>query len=213
MRTRVKICGITSIEDAAFAVNAGADAIGLVFYQSSSRYVSLACAQQIVNSLPAFVTVVGLFVNANQTEISQAHKVLKFDLVQYHGDEDFSFCQSVGLPYIKAVRVETKASVDQAFDRFIDAKGILVDAYVENIPGGTGHKFDWQLLSSSNNDLYQKKLILAGGLNPENIVSAISQVSPYAVDVSSGVEKAAGKKSQTKIESFIKGVKHADEIK
>lgn len=192
--------------DANAAVNAGADAIGLVFYKASKRNISAAQGCEIVNSLPAFVTVVGLFVNASAQEIRTTHAAVGFDLVQYHGEEDSLFCRNVGLPYIKAVRVENSSSIASAMSQFAQAKAILADTYVKHQQGGTGQVFDWQLLPAAS----AGRIILAGGLNPENIKLAIQQASPYAVDVSTGVELSPGVKDPVKIRKFIEGVKHAD---
>ncbi len=201
-RVRTKICGITSVEDALCAVNAGADAIGLVFYGPSPRNVSLKQAKAICAALPPFVSVVALVVDRPREEIQALCDTLPISLLQFHGDEADRDCTGFGLPYIKAIRVRSADDVRGAADLYPGAQGILVDAYVEGVAGGTGQTFDWSLLPGR----YDKPLILAGGLNPANVRNAISQVKPYAVDVSGGVEREKGIKDHKKIVSFINEV-------
>lgn len=202
MRTRVKICGITNVKDALDVVEAGADAIGLVFYAPSPRAVTLAQAKEIVTSVPAFVTVVGLFVNAEKSEIEKTITEVGIDLMQFHGDESPDFCRQFNRPYIKAVRVKADTNLIQYADEFFDAKALLLDAYAEGLPGGTGQSFDWNLIPSN----LAKPVILAGGLNAENVTQAIKAVQPYAVDVSGGVEVAKGIKDVYKIKRFMQQV-------
>jgi phosphoribosylanthranilate isomerase len=204
-RTRVKICGITRVEDALCAVHAGADAIGLVFYAASPRYVSIAQAKDIVAAMPPFVSVVGLFVNAATAEIQSILSQVHLDIVQFHGDETPTQCAQINLPYYKAIRVKPDTNLLQYAIDFKTAKALLLDAYSEQAYGGTGHTFDWNLIPQ---DL-PKPIILAGGLDAQNVAGAIQQVRPYAVDVSGGVELAKGIKSAEKIAAFMQAVKES----
>ncbi len=202
-RVRVKICGITRCEDALAAVRLGADAIGLVFYASSPRAVTLAQAQEIVRALPPFVTVVGLFVDAPPEEIRAVLDGVRIDLLQFHGDETPGDCSGYGKPYIKAVRMQEGVDVAEITHRYADASGLLLDSYRAGVAGGTGETFDWARVPPD----VDKPIILAGGLTPENVADAIVQVRPYAVDVSGGVESAKGIKDAGKIAAFMRGVK------
>jgi phosphoribosylanthranilate isomerase len=202
-RTRVKICGITRVEDAVSAVNAGADAIGLVFYAPSPRFVTIAQAQQI----PPFVSVVGLFVNATTTEIEAIAAQVRLDIVQFHGDEAPSECEQIKLPYYKAIRVKADTNLLQCAVEFSSAKALLLDTFSEAAFGGTGQTFDWSLIPKN----MTKPVILAGGLVPENVALAIKQVKPYAVDVSGGVEATKGIKDAAKIAAFMQGAKECQE--
>lgn len=202
MRTRVKICGITNVEDALSAVKFGADALGLVFYAPSPRAVTLEQAKEISAAVPAFVTMVGLFVNAEKTEIENIVSEVGIDLIQFHGDELPAFCRQFNRPYIKAVRVKPDTNLVQYADVFSDAKALLLDAYTEGVPGGTGKSFDWDLIPHH----LAKPIILAGGLSAENVAQAIERVKPYAVDVSGGVERAKGLKDVKKIQEFMQQV-------
>ena len=204
-RTRVKICGITRVEDALSAVNAGADAIGLVFYAPSPRCVSIAQAQAIVNAIPPFVSVVGLFVNATTDEIHSLLSQVRLDIVQFHGDETPAQCAQINLPYYKAIRVKPDTNLLQYAIDFKAAKALLLDTYSEQAYGGTGHTFDWNLIPKN---LF-KPIVLAGGLDASNVVAAIEQVQPYAVDVSGGVELSKGIKDAAKIAAFMQGVSNA----
>jgi phosphoribosylanthranilate isomerase len=205
-RTRVKICGITRVEDAISAVNAGADAIGLVFYAPSPRALTIAQAQQIVAAIPPFVSIVGLFVNAMQNEIEAVLSKVRLDILQYHGDETASDCQQINLPYYKAIRVKADINLLQCEAEFKSAKALLLDTYSEAAVGGTGQVFDWNLIPNN----MTKPVILAGGLTADNVALAIRQVMPYAVDVSGGVEASRGIKDAAKIAAFIQGVRNAD---
>ncbi len=210
LRTRVKICGITRAEDAVSAVNAGADAIGLVFYAQSPRYVSIVQAQEIVAALPLFVSVVGLFVNAPKAEIESVLSQVKLDIIQFHGNETPAECEQIctqiKLPYYKAIRVKADTNLVQYAQDFHSAKALLLDAHSEAAFGGTGLTFDWNLIPKN----LPQAIILAGGLTPENVKSAIQQVRPYAVDVSGGVEITKGIKDAAKIAAFMQGVSGAD---
>lgn len=200
---RSKICGITRIEDALVAAEAGADAIGLVFYDRSPRAVSVQQARAIIAALPPFVTTVGLFVNASRCEIGEILDAVPLDLLQFHGDETSAQCEGHGRPYIKALRVRPGENIAACCAEYNQASGILLDTYVPGVPGGTGEAFDWSLVPA---DL-GKPVILAGGLTADNVRAAIAQVSPYAVDVSGGVEASKGVKDAEKIRAFIREVR------
>ena len=204
-RTRVKICGITRVEDALSAVHAGADAIGLVFYAQSPRCVSIAQAQAIVAAMPPFVSVVGLFVNATTAEIQSILTQVHLDIVQFHGDETPEQCAQINFPYYKAIRVKSDTNLLQYAIDFKGANALLLDTFSEQAYGGTGHVFDWNLIPK----YLTKPVILAGGLVPENVANAIKQVQPYAVDVSGGVELTKGIKDAAKIAAFMQGVSNA----
>lgn len=202
MRVRVKICGITRVEDALSAIDNGADAIGLVFYAPSPRCVSIRQAIEIVNKVPAFVSVVGLFVNAEANFIHDVASQVKLDLLQFHGDESPEECAHHGLPFIKAIRIKTDTNLVQCSIDFSASKALLLDTYVEGVAGGTGCIFDWNLIPTA----LTKPIILAGGLNAQNVGQAIKQVRPYAVDVSGGVEISKGIKGAAKIAAFMQQV-------
>lgn len=204
MATRIKICGFTRKEDLKAALEAGADAIGLVFYPSSPRYVDLATAAELARAVPPFVSIVGLFVNAEPASIRAALAAVPIHLLQFHGDEDEGFCRQFDRPYIKAARVRPGMDLLQYADRFPSAQAILLDAFVEGYGGG-GKVFDWTLIPP---DL-RKPLILSGGLDAGNVAAAITRVRPAAVDVSSGVEAARGIKDAEKIRAFIAAVRAA----
>ena len=199
---RSKICGITRIEDALIAAEAGTDAIGLVFYAKSPRAVSIQQAQDIVAALPAFVTTVGLFVNASREELNDVLAGVALDLLQFHGDESPAECESYQRPYIKALRVKPGDDIAQLAAPYAKARGILLDTYVPGVPGGTGAAFDWSLVPSG----LLQPVILAGGLSAANVRAAIEQVRPYAVDVSGGVEAGKGIKDAAKIRAFMQAV-------
>jgi phosphoribosylanthranilate isomerase len=202
---RSKICGITRIEDALAAVAAGADAIGLVFYAKSPRAVSVEQAAAILQALPPFVTSVGLFVDMPRAELQALLQRLPLDLLQFHGDESPADCEGHGRPYIKALRVRPGEDVAAAMAPYAGARGILLDTFVEGVPGGTGATFDWSLVPRQAG----KPIILAGGLEAGNVAAAIRQVRPYAVDVSGGVEASKGIKDAGKIRAFVQAVRDA----
>lgn len=202
---RSKICGITRIEDALAAVEAGADAIGLVFYGKSPRAVSIEQAAAIVQALPPFVTSVGLFVDMPRDQLQQLLQRLPLDLLQFHGDESPADCEGHGRPYIKALRVRPGEDVAAAMAPYAGARGILLDTFVEGVPGGTGASFDWSLVPEDA----AKPIILAGGLDADNVATAIRQVRPHAVDVSGGVEASKGIKDAGKIRAFVRAVRDA----
>ena len=200
---RSKICGITCINDALAAVAAGADAIGFVFYAKSPRAVTAQQARAIIAALPPFVTTVGLFVNASACELNETLDAVPLDLLQFHGDETPEQCEGYHRPYIKALRVKAGDDIAAACDAYASASGILLDTYVEGVPGGTGQAFDWSLIPRG----LSKPIILAGGLGVQNVAQAIAQVRPYAVDVSGGVEKSKGIKDHDKIQAFLEAVR------
>lgn len=204
--TRVKICGITRAEDALAVARNGADAIGLVFYEKSPRHVSIGLAAQLAAALPPFVSVVGLFVDADAALVREVLARVPLDLLQFHGDETPDYCAQFGKPYLKAIRVKAGVDLLQCASDFRGAKGLLLDAHVDGVPGGTGVAFDWTLIPRR----LSLPLILSGGLDTENVSAAIKQVRPYAVDVSSGVEANKGIKDAAKIVAFINEVKRTD---
>jgi len=199
MAVRVKICGITRLQDALLAVHCGADALGFVFYEKSPRHVSAAQAAVLCAALPPFVTTVGLFVDAAPGVVESVLALAPLDLLQFHGDEPAEYCSSFGKPYIKAVRVTRDTDLLKCAADYASARGLLLDAYVPGVPGGTGEAFDWNLIPP---DL-PKPVILSGGLTPANVADAVRQVCPWAVDVSSGVEAAKGIKDPQLIAQFI----------
>ncbi len=205
-RTRIKMCGMTRKEDALAACDAGADAIGFVFYPPSPRCVSIAAAAEISQSISTFVDKTALFVNADAGYIREVLSETKADVIQFHGDETELFCQQFGKPYIKAIRVKDASQLSEQLKEHRKANSIMLDAYVPGVPGGTGQSFDWALIP----DDLKTRLILAGGLNPENIVDAISAIRPYAVDVSGGIELSKGIKSSLRIREFAAKVRQAD---
>ena len=202
MTTKIKICGITNIEDALFAAEAGADALGFVFYEKSPRYVSPETVDQIISMLPPFVTTVGLFVNAGGEVIETTVRLSGINVIQLHGDETPEECGFAPHPVIKAVRVKDAGSL-AGVERY-PVSALLLDAWNDQQYGGTGESFDWQLVRNLTGKL---PLVLAGGLNPDNVAEAIRVVAPYAVDVSSGVEISPGKKDHDKIRKFIQQVR------
>jgi phosphoribosylanthranilate isomerase len=195
---RVKFCGFTHQDDVAQAVALGADALGFVFYGPSSRYVSPAHALTLTRSVPAFVTRVGLFVNEEAESVQRIFEIARLNLIQYHGEESPEFCDAIGLPYIKAFRVRKGMDLRTEMDRYPNASGFLLDAYVKGQPGGTGERFDWELIPHSH-----APIILAGGLTPDNAKDAIDQVAPWALDVSGGIETKPGRKDPDKMARFM----------
>lgn len=200
---RSKICGITRIEDALAAAHAGADAIGLVFYAKSPRAVNVQQARAIIAALPPFVTTTGLFVNASRCELGEILDAVPLDLLQFHGDETPAECEGYHSPYIKALRVRPGDDLQAACRAYRNASGILLDTFVAGVPGGTGEAFDWSLVPEH----LDKPIVLAGGLHAGNVAQAITQVKPWAVDVSGGVESSKGIKDHGKIDAFIKAVR------
>ncbi len=215
MRTRVKICGITRVEDGVAAARAGADAIGVVFWSGTPRCVSFELASTITQSIPAFVSVVGLFVDPTSDSVRTVLDAVPLDVLQFHGNEPADFCASFGRPYIKAVPVKPGVDLLQYAARYGGAQALIFDAFEPGgLPGGTGKTFDWNELPGA----LQRPLILSGGLTPQNVAVAIKTARPWAVDVSSGVELTGedgsprkGIKSAAKIAAFIQEVRNADE--
>jgi phosphoribosylanthranilate isomerase len=199
MAVRVKICGITRLQDLHAACGAGADALGFVFYEKSPRHVTIEAAATLVRELPPFVQSVGLFVNADPAFVEQVLNTVPLDMLQFHGDETPADCARFGRPFIKAVRVNRDTDLLKCAADFDAARGLLLDAYVAGVPGGTGERFDWSLIPAN----LPKPIVLSGGLTPDNVGEAVHRVHPWAVDVSSGVEAAKGIKDVHKITQFI----------
>jgi phosphoribosylanthranilate isomerase len=206
MRTRVKICGITRVADALVAAECGADAIGLVFYQPSPRCVDIATAAAIAREMPPFVTTVGLFVNAAADAVARVAGEVRIDLLQFHGDESPAFCRDQARPWIRALRMQPGIDLAAEIARYDGARGVLLDAYRPGVPGGTGETFDWGRVPVE----LAGRIVLAGGLGPDNVANAIRQVRPFAVDVSGGVEREKGVKDADRIKRFIDEVRSAE---
>ena len=198
--TKVKICGFTEPDNARDASIAGVDAVGLVFYDKSPRNVDVQKAQEIIDALPPFVNRVGLFVNANPSFVDEILCEVPLDTLQFHGDESLLDCTQYQMPFIKSLRVKPETHVEEVAEQFSSASAILLDSFNPSSFGGTGEAFDWSLACVD----ISLPIILAGGLNSDNVSSAIRQVRPYAVDASSGVESAPGVKDIDKIEAFIR---------
>lgn len=205
-RTRVKICGITRIEDGIAAASAGADAIGLNFYPRSVRYIEPQLADSIIRELPPFITRVGLFVDAAVDDVMSVLGTVDLDMLQFHGEESPEYCAQFGKLWMKAVRVKPDVDLAAMEERYAGASGLLLDSYVPGMPGGTGETFGWDTIKSP----LKKPVVLAGGLNPGNVITAIHKIRPYAVDVSSGVESAPGIKDVHKMNEFIQKVRMAN---
>ncbi|UCV19866.1 phosphoribosylanthranilate isomerase [Ferribacterium limneticum] len=206
MKTRIKICGLTREEDVDAAVAAGADAIGFVFYPPSPRYVTPQRAAELVKRIPPFVDVVGLFVNEASDVVRAACEALPINVLQFHGDEDATYCHQFARPYLRAARVRPGLDLVEFAGSFPDARGLLLDAFVEGYGGG-GHVFDWTLIPPN----LPSYLVLSGGLTADNVGDAVRRVRPVAVDVSSGVEASKGIKDHSKIAAFVAAVRKADE--
>ena len=205
MSVRVKICGITNVTDGLVAAEAGADMIGLMFYDKSPRHISLATAVEISRALPPHVQRVGVFVNPDAAQVMEAIAACGLNLLQFHGDETSDFCTQFGLMSVKALRVQNEESIAVLENYHTDA--YLLDAHSKSSLGGTGEKFNWELAIEAQK--FGKPIFLAGGLKPENVADAVRQVRPFAVDVSSGVESAPGKKDAAKVRAFIKSTRMA----
>lgn len=204
-RTRIKICGLTRPEDMDAAIAAGADAVGLVFYGPSPRFVDDDRAVALAARVPPFVTRVGLFVNADPVDVRRVLAAVPLELLQFHGDEDDAYCRQFGRPFIKAVRMRPEVDLLESARSFSSARALLLDAYVEGYGGG-GQVFDWGLIPRN----LPLPLILSGGLHPDNVQAAVRGVQPWAVDVSSGVESAKGIKDAARIDAFVAAVAAAD---
>ena len=207
METRVKICGVTNVADALAAAEAGADMIGLMFYERSPRHISLATAEEISRALPPFVQRVGVFVNPAEELVTRAIGDCNLSLLQFHGEETSEFCTQFGLMSVKALRVRAAESL-KALENF-QTDAFLLDAYSKRGLGGSGEKFNWDLAVEAQK--FGKPIFLAGGLTPENVADAVQTVRPFGVDVSSGVESAPGKKDAEKVRAFIQAVRNAEE--
>jgi phosphoribosylanthranilate isomerase len=201
----VKVCGLTRPEDIDAAVAAGVDAIGLVFYDPSPRAVTIDLACQLAARIPAFVSVTGLFVNPKADFVKQVLQKVNLDLLQFHGDETAIFCEQFQRRWIKAIRVRQQGQIEQAFEAYQNSAGLLVDAWHPEQYGGTGHGFNWSLIPEQR----PLPLILAGGLQPDNVAAAVQQVRPWAVDVSGGVEISKGIKCAKKMADFVAATKGA----
>jgi phosphoribosylanthranilate isomerase len=209
MRTRIKICGFTRAEDAVFASHLGVDAIGLVFYPPSPRNVQLAQAREIVQALPAFISIVALFVDEHESRIREVLEAVPIDIIQFHGDENPEACRIYNKPYIKALRMQQDIDIANCASTYHDAAGLLLDAYHPNTKGGTGDQFDWTMIPEH----CAFPLILAGGLDADNAKQAVQSVKPYALDVSTGVEVQKGIKDTVKMTAFVEQVYQADRSK
>ena len=205
--TKVKICGITRSEDAHAAVDAGAHALGFVFYRPSLRYIEPAAARDIISGLPPFSANVGLFVDPERAFVSAVLAAVPLDVIQFHGDEDPEFCGSFGRPYIKAVGMKPGIDLHEACRRHAGASALLLDSHSETAPGGTGASFDWSIIPPD----MSRPVILAGGLTVANVRRAIDLCGPYAVDVSSGVELDKGIKDKGAINNFLREVLHVND--
>jgi len=206
VRTRVKICGITREQDATAAVQLGADALGLVFYPKSPRHVTLVQARNVAIAVAPFVTVTGLFVNASEDHIRDVLANVPLGLLQFHGQETNDQCNCFGLPFIKSIAMQRETDLLSLMSGYPDAAGFLLDAWQPELHGGGGVAFDWQQVPEG----IPVPIILAGGLTPGNVATAISSVKPYAVDVSTGVEVDKGIKSREKIEAFMREVRNSE---
>jgi phosphoribosylanthranilate isomerase len=206
-RTRVKICGITRADDALEAAALGVDAIGLVFYAGSPRYVDIEQAAEICRQLPAFVTAVALFLDADVSQVSRVLERVPIDLLQFHGSEDPAYCESFGRPYIKALGMGSlnRDGLISQSKAYSSARGLLLDSHAHGAAGGTGEPFDWSRVPELDNPI-----ILAGGLAVDNVAAAIRDVRPWAVDVSSGVEEDKGIKSVGLMSAFMYEVENAN---
>ena len=219
MRTRVKICGITRVADAVCASRAGADAIGLNFWSGTPRFVEVGRAREIADALPPFVTKVGLFVDPDVSQVRAILDAVPLDVLQFHGTEEPDLCRSFARPYLKAVHMKDGVDLLEYAALYDDAAGFVFDSYWPgDLPGGTGRAFDWSRLSADVRAKLPSAVILSGGLDPRNVESAIREVRPWAVDVSSGVEEVGpdgkvrrGLKDASRIEAFMNGVRHADD--
>jgi phosphoribosylanthranilate isomerase len=206
MRTRIKICGITGVEDARTAAGLGADAIGLVFHERSPRRVDVGRAAEIAAALPPFCSAVALFVDAEPATVKAVLERVRVDLLQFHGEETPAYCAAFGVPYIKAVRMRDGIDLRAVAERYAGAASLLLDAWHAELPGGTGTRFDWRALPAG----LALPVMLAGGLDAGNVAGAMRIVRPYGVDVSSGVEAAPGTKDAGRMSDFVRAVLRAD---
>ena len=205
MRTRVKICGITKKKDALFASNLGVDALGFVFYKDSPRYIDPIDAGKIISCLHPFVLRVGLFVNNDAAFVRDSIIKSKINFLQFHGDESEEYCNQFNLPYIKAISMKEDINLLECCNNYKSASALLLDTFSKKLKGGTGKVFDWKKIPRN----LGLRLIIAGGLNSENIISLIKTVKPFCVDVSGGVERSKGVKDEKKMKDFMIGVNDA----
>lgn len=205
-RTRIKLCGLTSPDQVMLAAELGADAIGLVFYGPSPRYIETEVASRLAAGCPPFLSLTGLFVNPSVAEVEAVLDQVPLDCLQFHGDETDDFCRQFRRPWIKAVRVRPEMDIEQVLTQWPGARGLLLDAWHPEHPGGTGLTFDWRLIP----DAWRHRIILAGGLTPDNVGTAIRQVSPWGVDVSGGIEHSKGKKDSALMAAFVAAVRQED---
>jgi phosphoribosylanthranilate isomerase len=202
---KVKICGITNLSDAIHAAELGADALGFVFVEDSPRFITPSDASKIIGKLPPFLSTVGLFVNPSIDTVKQVVNICHLDLIQFHGDESPSFCEQFNFPYIKAISVKSELSLVEYERDYASASAFLLDSFSDVARGGTGNRFDWNLIPKN----ISKPIIVAGGLNKDNLNELFIKNNPYAVDVSSGVESLKGKKDYNMMQEFILGVRNA----
>jgi len=215
MATRIKICGITRVDDGLAVARSGADAIGIVFWPGTPRAVTISRAREIVTAMPPFISIVGLFVDPTRDDVDRVLESVSLHFLQFHGHEAAAFCRSFGRPYLKAIAVGASGDLLESVSPYDDAAGLLFDAPpLDGRPGGTGRTFEWTRLPSS----LPRPLVLSGGLNAGNVANAIRTVRPWAVDVSSGVEASdgngrplAGIKDAAKVAAFVEEVRHADD--
>jgi phosphoribosylanthranilate isomerase len=205
-RTRIKICGIREPAHARLAADEGADAVGLVFWAQSPRYIEAQRAAEVAAAVPPYVSVVGLFVDATEAQVHATLNAVPLDLLQFQGEEPPEFCERFARPFVRAVRMGPGVDLLEYADRFRRAKALLLDAHVPGKPGGTGQTFDWAGIPRE----FPLPLVLSGGLNPQNVGRAVREVKPWAVDVSSGVESSRGVKDPAKIVEFIRSVRRED---
>jgi phosphoribosylanthranilate isomerase len=207
-RTRIKICGITRLEDALLAVDAGADALGFIFHRPSPRYVEPRVAATIARAMPPFIAIVGVFVDADAAVVSDVAREVRLSALQFHGDESPDYCARFALPFLKAFRVRPGLDLLQCSAPFSSAAALLLDAYRPGIPGGTGETFDWELVPRG----LPERIVLSGGLTAANVGIGIRRLAPWAVDVVSGVEASPGIKDPDRIEQFVAAVRRADQL-
>ena len=205
MKTKIKICGITNLKNALDAADIGADALGFVFFKDSPRYIEPKEARLIIDRLPPFVLRVGLFVNATKEEVSSAITESRVNVLQFHGDEDENFCNQFDLPYIKVISFRDGVNLLECCKLYFSSSSILIDTFSESLRGGTGETFDWDLIPKE----LPLPIIIAGGLNENNVTLLVKKINPYGVDVSGGVELEKGIKDNTMMKNFILGVQNA----
>lgn len=205
MITKVKFCGITNLQDAISAAELGADALGFVFYPKSPRFISPKNAKEIIKKLPPFISMVGLFVNQSKSEVEEVIKGCPLNLLQFHGDENESFCKQYNLPYIKAISMKSDVDLLKCIQEYNSAKALLLDTFSKVARGGSGEVFDWKMIPPNT----LKPIIVAGGLTPDNVQTLLEVISPYGVDVSSGIEINKGLKDYKLMKKFILGVTNA----